>query len=363
MASVAWTRPARSRAPGRAAGTPSAPAGKGAAAGGAAGRRGEAAVCMPPGGQGECPARPARGGRAAAPCRRPPDPGAVRTGRRSSETFAARCPLASTIGCRTAARSLASVGSEPRDRTSAEQTDEQIRAHAPDRFPAHPAARPGARGAAGQPAARRDARPGAAQLGAVGQRRAERLPAAEPALRPLPAPGQRQPVAHRRGHRPRVLDLHLAARSAPGPRRSRSCSRRWRPASSMPSWGSARARGACCGMRCRRAHRGQRAGALLELCLLPQSMAEMSLPCRIGEFTDFYTGIHHATAVGKLYRPENPLLPNYKWVPIAHHGRASSIGPSGHASAGPRASSGAAATTRRCSARRSSSTSSSSWAR
>ena len=49
--------------------------------------------------------------------------------------------------------------------------------------------------------------------------------------------------------------------------------------------------------------------------------------CRaeIGDYTDFYIGIHHATAVGKLFRPDNPLLPNYKWVPIGYHGRASSI--------------------------------------
>ena len=46
------------------------------------------------------------------------------------------------------------------------------------------------------------------------------------------------------------------------------------------------------------------------------------MPCRIGDYTDFYTGIHHATNVGKLFRPDNPLLPNYKWVPIGYHGRA-----------------------------------------
>ncbi len=63
----------------------------------------------------------------------------------------------------------------------------------------------------------------------------------------------------------------------------------------------------------------------LDLCLLPQAQAEMALPCAIGDYTDFYTGIHHATAVGKLFRPDNPLLPNYKWVPIGYHGRASSI--------------------------------------
>ena len=55
----------------------------------------------------------------------------------------------------------------------------------------------------------------------------------------------------------------------------------------------------------------------------------MTVPCRIGDYTDFYTSIHHATTVGKLFRPDNPLLPNYKWVPIGYHGRASSIGVSG----------------------------------
>ena len=53
------------------------------------------------------------------------------------------------------------------------------------------------------------------------------------------------------------------------------------------------------------------------------------MPCKIGDYTDFYTSIHHATTVGSLFRPDNPLLPNYKWVPIGYHGRASSIGVSG----------------------------------
>lgn len=53
------------------------------------------------------------------------------------------------------------------------------------------------------------------------------------------------------------------------------------------------------------------------------------LPARIGDFTDFYMGIHHATNVGKLFRPDAPLLPNYKYVPIGYHGRASSVRPSG----------------------------------
>jgi fumarylacetoacetase len=71
---------------------------------------------------------------------------------------------------------------------------------------------------------------------------------------------------------------------------------------------------------------GSDQGPFLELCLVPQAQVQMALPCAIGDYTDFFTGIHHATAVGKLFRPDNPLLPNYKWVPIAYHGRASSIG-------------------------------------
>jgi fumarylacetoacetase len=67
----------------------------------------------------------------------------------------------------------------------------------------------------------------------------------------------------------------------------------------------------------------------LQAALVPQSSAQMAVPCAIGDYTDFYTGIHHATTVGKLFRPDNPLLPNYKWVPIGYHGRASSIGVSG----------------------------------
>ena len=64
--------------------------------------------------------------------------------------------------------------------------------------------------------------------------------------------------------------------------------------------------------------------------LIAQDRAQYGLPARIGDFTDFYTSIHHATAVGRLLRPEQPLLPNYKWIPIAYHGRASSVRVSGH---------------------------------
>ena len=55
----------------------------------------------------------------------------------------------------------------------------------------------------------------------------------------------------------------------------------------------------------------------------------MLLPCTIGDYTDFYASIHHATNVGSMFRPDNPLLPNYKYVPIGYHGRASSIVVSG----------------------------------
>ena len=63
--------------------------------------------------------------------------------------------------------------------------------------------------------------------------------------------------------------------------------------------------------------------------LLPAGDCRLHLPFAIGDYTDFYTGIHHATNVGKQFRPDNPLLPNYKYVPIGYHGRASSIRPSG----------------------------------
>jgi fumarylacetoacetase len=67
----------------------------------------------------------------------------------------------------------------------------------------------------------------------------------------------------------------------------------------------------------------------LESMLVPMGEAEMQLPAQIGDYTDFYASIHHATRVGKLFRPDNPLLPSYKYVPIGYHGRASSIVVSG----------------------------------
>ncbi|HTD04291.1 fumarylacetoacetase [Undibacterium sp.] len=76
-----------------------------------------------------------------------------------------------------------------------------------------------------------------------------------------------------------------------------------------------------------RAGATQQAG--LQNAMLAQADAEYGLPAQIGDYTDFYTSVYHATAIGKLFRPDNPLLPNYKWVPIGYHGRSSSIGVSG----------------------------------
>lgn len=59
--------------------------------------------------------------------------------------------------------------------------------------------------------------------------------------------------------------------------------------------------------------------------LMPQDEVEMLLPLTIGDYTDFYASVHHATNVGSMFRPDNPLLPNYRWVPIGYHGRSSSL--------------------------------------
>ena len=64
-------------------------------------------------------------------------------------------------------------------------------------------------------------------------------------------------------------------------------------------------------------------------CLLPQADVEHALPTRIGDYTDFYTSIHHARNVGRIARPDAPLTPNFQWIPIAYHGRSSSVVVSG----------------------------------
>jgi fumarylacetoacetase len=63
--------------------------------------------------------------------------------------------------------------------------------------------------------------------------------------------------------------------------------------------------------------------------LVPMKKAELTVPVAIGDYTDFYTSSFHATNIGRLFRPDNPLLPNFKWIPIGYHGRASSVVVSG----------------------------------
>jgi fumarylacetoacetase len=81
--------------------------------------------------------------------------------------------------------------------------------------------------------------------------------------------------------------------------------------------------------------RGSSARAALQSTLLAQREAEYTLPARIGDYTDFYSSIYHATAVGRLFRPNEPLTPNYRWQPLAYHGRCSSIAISGQEFARP----------------------------
>jgi fumarylacetoacetase len=69
--------------------------------------------------------------------------------------------------------------------------------------------------------------------------------------------------------------------------------------------------------------------ARLRTALVAQDAVEYRVAADVGDYTDFYASIHHATAIGRLFRPDNPLLPNFKWLPIGYHGRASSIRVSG----------------------------------
>ena len=74
----------------------------------------------------------------------------------------------------------------------------------------------------------------------------------------------------------------------------------------------------------------------VEALLVEADSVRMRLPAAVGDYTDFYAGIHHAVTVGALFRPDDPLLPNYKWIPIGYHGRASSVLVSGEAFHRPR---------------------------
>ena len=73
----------------------------------------------------------------------------------------------------------------------------------------------------------------------------------------------------------------------------------------------------------------RRDSRLAQRILIPMAETELLLPASVGDYTDFYASVHHATNVGSMFRPDNPLLPNYKWMPIGYHGRASSLVPSG----------------------------------
>ena len=69
--------------------------------------------------------------------------------------------------------------------------------------------------------------------------------------------------------------------------------------------------------------------AAMQTCLVPQTNAVYRVPAQIGNYTDFYTSIHHARNVGRIARPDAPLTPNFQWLPVAYHGRASSVVVSG----------------------------------
>lgn len=79
--------------------------------------------------------------------------------------------------------------------------------------------------------------------------------------------------------------------------------------------------------RALREHSGERRS--LEASLIPMDQAEFAVPAHIGDFTDMYTSLDHALNVGRLFRPDNPLMPNFRWIPCGYHARVSSIGVSG----------------------------------
>ena len=74
---------------------------------------------------------------------------------------------------------------------------------------------------------------------------------------------------------------------------------------------------------------GNRARGRLEPLLVPQTRVSLIVPAVVGDYTDFYASVHHATNVGSMFRPDEPLLPNYRHLPVGYHGRASSIVASG----------------------------------
>ena len=123
-----------------------------------------------------------------------------------------------------------------------------------------------------------------------------------------------------------VLDLHLASEVCPWPSEVSACLEPLAQgdlaafmALGRPAWRVLRA------ALSEALRKDSVLGPFLESCVWPQTEVQMAMPCAIGDYTDFYTSIHHATAIGRMFRPDNPLLPNYQWVPIGYHGRSSSI--------------------------------------
>jgi len=129
----------------------------------------------------------------------------------------------------------------------------------------------------------------------------------------------------------RILDLHAAAEAGllPAPAASASRATTLNPllAAGSAVWSALRARVS------------ELLGAdtcppgdlrmQVDRCLVPRLEARLLLPAQVGDYSDFYASIHHATNVGSMFRPDTPLLPNYRWVPVGYHGRASSLISSG----------------------------------
>jgi fumarylacetoacetase len=150
-------------------------------------------------------------------------------------------------------------------------------------------------------------------------------------------PGTRQPARGGVAIGDRILDLAAVVRDAPFDGLAGEALR----AAAQPRLNALMAMGPDAWQALRLAlSRSLREGSAtqraLRACLVPIAQAEFDVPATIGDYTDFYTSIHHATNIGRQFRPDNPLLPNYKWVPIGYHGRSSSIGVSGQRFARPR---------------------------
>ena len=175
----------------------------------------------------------------------------------------------------------------------------------------------------------RNARSGAAKLCRQRQRARQRFPDSEPAVRRFSAGAGQQPrVGVAIGDQ--ILDVAAAAdrlRAGWPPKRRRKPARR----RTLNHADGARAAGLV-GAAARfvaRARAPTAATRGLRRHLTPMAQAELLLPVAIGDFTDFYASVFHATNAGRAFRPDNPLLPNYKYVPVAYHGRGSSIRVSG----------------------------------